>query len=70
MFIVALAVVFSFVTGCVRKTSAHVPPSVKPAPIGETETGLATWYGVPYNGRRSANGEIYDMQKLTAAHQC
>ena len=42
---------------------------MKPARVGETETGIASWYGVPYNGRRSANGEIYDMEKLTAAHR-
>lgn len=42
---------------------------MKPARIGETETGIASWYGVPYHGRRSANGEIYDMEKLTAAHR-
>lgn len=59
----------SLSTSCARKTSAHVPPSVKPARIGETQTGIASWYGVPYNGRRSANGEIYDMEKLTAAHR-
>ena len=64
-----LAVSVSLCTGCAKKTSAHVPSSVKPARIGETETGIASWYGVPYNGRRSANGEIYDMEKLTAAHR-
>ena len=30
---------------------------------------MASWYGVPYHGRRAANGEIYDMYKLTAAHR-
>lgn len=30
---------------------------------------MASWYGVPYHGRRAANGEIYDMNKLTAAHR-
>jgi rare lipoprotein A len=69
LLVMALAFTFSTVTGCARKTSAHVPSSVKPAPIGETETGIASWYGVPYNGRRSANGEVYDMEKLTAAHR-
>jgi rare lipoprotein A len=59
----------SLFTGCARKTSARVPSSVKPAPIGETESGIASWYGAPYNGRRSANGEVYDMEKLTAAHR-
>jgi rare lipoprotein A len=56
-------------TGCARKTSAHVPTPVKPARVGETETGVASWYGPPYHGRRSANGDIFDMEKLTAAHR-
>ena len=30
---------------------------------------MASWYGVPYHGRRASNGEIYDMYKLTAAHR-
>ena len=42
---------------------------MKPARIGQTETGIASWYGIPYDGRRSANGEIFDMQKWTAAHR-
>jgi rare lipoprotein A len=33
------------------------------------ETGIASWYGYPYHGRHAANGEIYDMEKLTAAHR-
>ena len=33
------------------------------------ETGLASWYGHPYHGRPAANGEIYDMEKMTAAHR-
>ncbi len=69
IFTAILIASFSIVTGCARKTSAHVPSPVKPARIGETETGIASWYGIPYNGRRSANGEIYDMEKLTAAHR-
>jgi rare lipoprotein A len=37
--------------------------------VGQTETGLASWYGYPYHGRAAANGEIYDMEKMTAAHR-
>jgi rare lipoprotein A len=33
------------------------------------EIGIASWYGHPYHGRAAANGEIYDMEKLTAAHR-
>jgi rare lipoprotein A len=32
------------------------------------ETGLASWYGAPYNHRRSSNGEVYNMHAMTAAH--
>ena len=39
------------------------------AQIGSTETGIASWYGVPYHGRPTASGEIFDMEKLTAAHR-
>ena len=34
-----------------------------------SETGIASWYGHPYHGRRAANGEIYDMEQMTAAHR-
>lgn len=30
---------------------------------------MASWYGVPFNGRRTSNGEIYDMHQFTAAHR-
>lgn len=36
---------------------------------GYTEEGNASWYGPPFHGRRSSNGEVYDMNKLTAAHR-
>lgn len=36
-------------------------------PIFE-ETGMASWYGAPYHNRRGSNGEIYDMNAMTAAH--
>ena len=33
------------------------------------EVGEASWYGKPYHGRLTANGEKYNMRKLTAAHR-
>ncbi len=42
---------------------------VAPVPAGYTEEGNASWYGIPFHGRRASNGEIYDMNKLTAAHR-
>jgi rare lipoprotein A len=43
--------------------------NVPPISNGHTEVGMASWYGVPYHGRRASNGEIYDMYKMTAAHR-
>jgi rare lipoprotein A len=31
-------------------------------------TGIASWYGSSYHGRLTANGELYDMYALSAAH--
>ncbi|WDI31057.1 septal ring lytic transglycosylase RlpA family protein [Hyphococcus flavus] len=32
------------------------------------ETGVASWYGAQFHGRLTANGEIFDMNRLSAAH--
>lgn len=34
-----------------------------------TETGIASWYGPQFHGKHTANGEIFDMNELTAAHR-
>ena len=34
-----------------------------------TETGMASWYGAPYHNRRGSNGELYNMNAMTAAHR-
>lgn len=51
------------------KPAKRAKASQPPAPLGYTELGNASWYGVPFHGRRASNGEIYDMYKLTAAHR-
>jgi rare lipoprotein A len=43
----------------------EVPADAKPIFV---ETGVASWYGAPYHNRRGSNGEIYDMNAMTAAH--
>jgi len=63
-----LVLMIAFTAGC-RKKSA-VLPLPAPAPmVGGVEEGIASWYGHPYHGRRAANGEVYDMGQLTAAHR-
>lgn len=68
------AVLMIMLAGCAKKKRAGAPaPAPAPAPamphIGDEETGIASWYGHPYHGRAASNGEIYDMEKLTAAHR-
>jgi rare lipoprotein A len=56
----------------VKARHGHAGRSSSPAPppvIGSSEKGIASWYGHPYHGRQAANGEIYDMEKMTAAHR-
>ncbi len=36
---------------------------------GFRQEGIASWYGTKFHGRRTANGEIYDMYGMTAAHK-
>lgn len=34
-----------------------------------TQTGIASWYGPGFHGKRTANGEIYNQNAMTAAHK-
>jgi len=67
--VVSLSVAL-LLSGCARKKRVKItpPPSVQPV-VGQTEEGIASWYGRPYDGRPAADGEIYDMEKLVAAHR-
>ena len=56
------------------KSSAGAAPSVPASPPDVrgtpslVETGLASWYGPPYAGRKGADGKVYDQNAMTAAH--
>jgi rare lipoprotein A len=45
-------------------TSPPMPPAA-----GLEEVGFASWYGAQHQGRRTASGEVFDMNQLTAAHR-
>jgi rare lipoprotein A len=52
----------------------RLPTPEPTAPTGEeqpgfTEVGLASWYGPQFHGKRTANGERFDMNGFTAAHR-
>jgi rare lipoprotein A len=65
-FLVAALLFLVLVSGCAKKKKVVTPKAPR---IGQKENGIASWYGIPYHGRHSANGEIYDMEQLTAAHR-
>lgn len=45
------------------------PQNIAFGPVQFSLSGLASWYGPGFHGRRSANGEIYNQNALTAAHK-
>jgi rare lipoprotein A len=63
LLVLLLALLFS---GCAKRKKV---PRTPPAPGKYVETGTASWYGYPYHGRATSSGEIYDMEKFTAAHR-
>jgi rare lipoprotein A len=71
--VLAFAIVIG---GCSKKKIIAAAPVFKTRPIpesappiGTAERGLASWYGHPYHGRPAADGEIYDMETMVAAHR-
>lgn len=37
--------------------------------VGIKDRGVASWYGEQFHGKQAANGELFDMEALTAAHR-
>ena len=64
LLVVAAALLLT--AGCAKKK--RMPPA-PPFPKSGVQVGIASWYGPPYHGRATSSGEIYDMERLTAAHQ-
>ena len=61
----ALAAVLAagLLAGCATTTRLESPNR------GTTQKGLASWYGAKFHGRPTASGEIYDMNRISAAHK-
>ena len=72
-----------FICGCTKVAYAPLKIAGYPKPYkvmgkwyqpipdaqGFEETGIASWYGKPFHGRKTANGEIFNMYKDSAAHK-
>lgn len=46
-----------------------VPKGDAQLDVGIKDRGVASWYGGQFHGRQAANGELFDMEALTAAHR-
>ena len=46
-----------------------VPKGEAGLDVGIKDRGMASWYGEQFHGKQAANGELFDMQALTAAHR-
>jgi len=61
-----LLLMFLFTPALQAPLVARPSEPIKPLKLWE---GTASWYGSNFHGRKTANGEIYDMNAPTAAHQ-
>ena len=65
--VIAVVFIITLAAGC--SSPAPKPVYFPGYPIGYVERGMASWYGPGFHGNKTANGEQYDMNKLTAAHR-
>lgn len=67
----------SLLSACAAQRSTPLPavtPMAEPLPRSPqpalpSQEGMASWYGQSHHGKRTANGEAFDMESLTAAHR-
>ena len=79
----AIVALLFFVSGCATSEPAPQRPAGHPKPYkvfgkwyqplpdskGFRQRGIASWYGKNFHGKKTSNGEIYDMYAMTAAHK-
>ena len=67
---IVLSLVVS-ISACAKRGQVQVsaPGVVMASAKGTVVEGSARYYGDPYHGRATANGETFDKNKLTAAHR-
>lgn len=55
--------------GMLVSACSWVPKGASQLDVGIEERGVASWYGKSFHGRQAANGDLFDMDALTAAHR-
>jgi rare lipoprotein A len=80
-FFIIIVVLSVFLLACATAPPPTPPGHPKPYKVGRkwykplpsskgfTQRGIASWYGKPFHGRKTANGETYNMYALSAAHK-
>lgn len=75
--ILSIIFIFLFSPSAFARTKATQKPYVIkgkryypiPSAVGYSERGIASWYGKKFHGRKTSNGETYNMYSMTAAHK-
>ena len=61
--------VLSLSLGMLLSACSWVPKGASQLDVGIEDRGVASWYGESFHGKQAANGELFDMEALTAAHR-
>jgi rare lipoprotein A len=59
----------SLSVGMLLSACSWVPKGTSQLDVGIEDRGVASWYGQSFHGKQAANGELFDMEALTAAHR-
>lgn len=57
------------VAGMLLGACSWIPKGTAEFDVGIKDRGVASWYGEQFHGRPAANGEIFNMEAMTAAHR-
>lgn len=67
--VLAIAVMLPLLMSQARvPITAKPPPTPKKVKFGKSWTGMSSWYGDAWAGKKTACGQKFDPEKLTAAH--
>ena len=64
---IVLAIVTLAIVSLASCSTSHPTQPIAQQPIQSSITGVASWYGPGFNGHRTATGEVYNQEEMTAA---
>ena len=72
LFNICFLIILSLI-GCASSNKTvkieHVISQKEPSAVGDIQYGISSYYADKFHGKRTANGEIYDMYGISGAHQ-